>query len=344
MKRYVFKECENDCYVKLWMDGLNITKENAENKTKWFYNDQEVSKIYCITDLESGSCVGVGGVRKKMIYMKDAQLKTAGLLADFVIDKENRTAGPALFLQRSVVSAFSGVDVFLAFPNKKSYPIFIRVGYKEVAVMRRFIFLLNIDGYFKKRVPQYSKISFLLCPFNWIVGILLKCRMLPHLGKYRAIESKEHDTRDKQFIDSAKHSSGGVVEKSLDYIVWRYQECPTHKYTNFKVYSKVDQSLICIFILYKSDGVVNVVDALILDDSAIPIGIDYLVSHYYSDKRIISISIATDVDSKLSRSLKLKKFQARGGLQPVLAYFRTEGDGFLKNGGHYWIAGDADNV
>ena len=80
---------------------------------------------------------------------------TAGLFADFTVDKAHRTVLPALMLQRALAEyAQKHFDVAYAYPNDAAVGIFSRIGYEVLGRAGRYVRVLRSADYLRRAIPM----------------------------------------------------------------------------------------------------------------------------------------------------------------------------------------------
>lgn len=133
-----------DHILSLLMRNL---EEYSEDRYDWSYLKPEIKPL-CLVAIENktGNIVGTGAVFKRMVSFGGTIL-TAGVAGDFAVDKAHRILGPAITLQKRILSTMEEEDIRFIYtvPNKASGPIFKRLGYKKLSVYKRFVKILRAE-------------------------------------------------------------------------------------------------------------------------------------------------------------------------------------------------------
>ena len=100
----------------------------------------------------------------------------AGIFGNFAVDENHRGFGPALKLQREVVSKVNdfGYIFNYAAPNKFGAPIHSRVGYKEIGKHKLYVKPLKTVIVPKKYLPRYLQSNIPLNIIDFFLSVVSK--------------------------------------------------------------------------------------------------------------------------------------------------------------------------
>ncbi|WP_437676034.1 GNAT family N-acetyltransferase [Sorangium sp. So ce131] len=132
-------EEHRDALARLWNENLahgEVSSEVLERRMRWFQeqNPAGPARTWMGFYGPGREVIGSGSFFPRDIYVGGRKLK-AGVLGDFGVTKAHRIAGAAMSIQRELAKGCreAGVDFLYGFPNKASFPIFQRAGYKKIA-------------------------------------------------------------------------------------------------------------------------------------------------------------------------------------------------------------------
>jgi hypothetical protein len=346
---YIIEEVkgENDikALYKVWENNLPIYSTSAK-KYYWYYEDNPFQRGDCwiLWDKSNGIAIGSTGIGVRQIRLNNQIIK-AGLAADFAVDSEYRTLGPALMLQRRICNNIpSGAALIYAIPNRKASPVFKRVGYRKITEIQRFTKIVKIEPYLRRIIS-----SKLICKvFAFMIDIaihLMSRETWKWIPKgYQLNVSNNIDSRFDDLWQKASLNYQCIGVRSSNFLRWRYLECPEREY---KIFTLSDQKgrLIGYVIFYIDGSVANVDDILASDQSK---QMNLLLSAFLkSVKRlgITSVSIGMSLSGQHSLRIMLKyRFKPRPDIKDVMVYSKKkEIVEILKIKDWFLTYGDEDN-
>ena len=140
-------------------DILAFWRENfpgwPEKKYLWFYESNPCSQALCCTirETETGSLIGSAAVFPRR-FIVQGEACIGGINGDLAVHKNHRLLGPALTLQRTILSASKGkaIDFVYGYPNKKAEPVLKRIGYKVIGNSTRLVRVLRSQNKVKEYI------------------------------------------------------------------------------------------------------------------------------------------------------------------------------------------------
>lgn len=124
--------------ARLWRENLaepGLDDDLVERRMRWFHEENPAgpARTWMGYHGPEREVIGSGSFYPRDTVVAGHKLK-AGILGDFAVDKAHRIAGAAMSVQREIARAAreAGADFLYAFPNRASFPIFQRAGYKKV--------------------------------------------------------------------------------------------------------------------------------------------------------------------------------------------------------------------
>jgi hypothetical protein len=131
-------------------DIIDIWEKNFPGeiipKYEWLYelNPAGRAHVWLVRQNESNRYVGTTAVFPREFLVKGKKI-LAGIAGDFLINLEHRSLGPALMLQKAVLSFVQNdkMAFVYGFPNEKSAPVFKRVGFRILGEKARMVKILS---------------------------------------------------------------------------------------------------------------------------------------------------------------------------------------------------------
>jgi hypothetical protein len=219
-----------DAYLQLSEANLPEAGASRRERFQWCYQDNPDGRgnFFLLLHDNEGSqnrqVVGCVGIAPRRLRYRGTWLR-AGLSADFAVDRSHRTVLPALRLQRAA-DAFgqSQYDLLYGFPNASAVGVFVRVGYKVVGHMGRYVKALRFAPFVHKRLPVKAisaPVGFVLDTFERLIE-RVRVGRLPSSLRFEWIE--EFDARfDKFWNQSPDGVSGLVGYRSREWLQWRFK-------------------------------------------------------------------------------------------------------------------------
>lgn len=131
-------EEHRDVLARLWKENLahgEVTDDFVARRMRWFQDENPAgpARTWMGFHGPEREIIGCGSFYPRDIYVDGRKLK-AGVLSDFGVTRAHRIAGAAMSIQREIAKSWreAGVDFLYAFPNRASFPIFQRAGYKKI--------------------------------------------------------------------------------------------------------------------------------------------------------------------------------------------------------------------
>ena len=228
--------------VKNKSDLINLWKRNyphliqPEKRFNWMYEENPYGPPTCflLKHNKSNNFIGAASLIPRRMFINDKPAMAA-IAADFVIDKPHRSLGPALMLQRAIISECNkGKFKFIyGFPNKLAEPVHLKVGFKILGKTVRMVRLIHTYEKLAERThPLIAKILSPLLDFTI---------NFPNVLKPTDIFSEFLEYFDERFdhLWQKVPKNGQVIgERTASYLNWRYISDPYESYKIFVVCDK----------------------------------------------------------------------------------------------------------
>ncbi|MFQ6609142.1 MAG: hypothetical protein ACE5EE_11545 [Fidelibacterota bacterium] len=200
---------------------------HLDDKYRWIYEGNPCGKasVWILTDDTTGTQVGMTSLFPRWFTAKGKRY-CAGIAGDFIVMEGHRTLGPALMLQKSVLSAVDSgrVDFVYSFPNKAAEPVMKRVGYNLLGPTVRLVRIFKSAPTLRRRGISELWVG-LLSP---LLDIALKLRAFEtwYCGKrgYVCEEVLTFDERFDKLWEESKEQFSIAGERSSLFLRWKYLE------------------------------------------------------------------------------------------------------------------------
>lgn len=219
--------------VRVWRDNLPVDQV-ADAKFDWIYRKavEPPAGVFVLAARSSTAqtIVGTAGLVVRKFFVDDTSLR-AGLLADLAVDREHRTAMPALRLVRSARNAaVSEFDLAYGFPNKSARAVFLRCGYHKLGTLTRWARVLRHARYVQRVIPVRSIARLAGAALDAGGFAQLGSRALTALRTHRISWPTEVDDRFDRLWQAARRSYTLIGTRDAAFLRWRFLDQPGHTF------------------------------------------------------------------------------------------------------------------
>jgi hypothetical protein len=252
--------------LRLWKDNMSdphIGNVLAE-RYQWLYDRNPAGPPTTIlAQVEGRQSVGCGSVYPRRMQIAGVSL-TAAVPADFAVDRKHRLGGAAVVIQRALVGApGEGLAFLFGFPNKSSFPVLQRVGYRPVAAAQGWVKPLRAAYKIRPHVRFEFLAAALALPVD--CGLAAADFVRPRRRSARAEVVDRADDRFDSLWQRAKGNHPLTGERTSRYLNWRYAEFTTARYRFFCFLDGATEELIGYIVFSMTDGKVSVIDLFAVD-------------------------------------------------------------------------------
>lgn len=261
---YIVKKAdlENDALpiISFWRKNF---PDWSEEKYQWFYKNNPNGKADCwlISDQGNNMVVAASAIFPRSIYVNGNQLKT-GIAGDFAVDQHHRILGPALKLQKELVSYCKGSDYsfIYGYPNRKAEAVLKRAGHQLLGPTHRMVRIVDTERILEKYLGRSFFIRLSGKLLNWVIGKVARESRQNFSIKYRFETAMSVDHRFDDLWQRGKLNYSFMGERSSAFLRWRLDQCPSRSHSYFLVSEKNNDRLVGYIAWYVSDKVVNIAD------------------------------------------------------------------------------------
>jgi hypothetical protein len=307
-------------------DILSLWKRNfpdlPEERYQWIYENNPAGPASCwlIKENRQNKIVGATSLFPRRILLNGKQV-TAGIAGDFAIDKEHRSLGPALLLQKAALPKGSEIpfDFLYGFPNKISEPVLVKAGYKILGEVHSLTKPLKSYYYLKR----HANLPVITKPLSFLADLGLKISSKERYSKNSEYEFEaltSFDQRFDTFWDSVSAQFPMIGERTCSYLNWRYIQS-THK--NYQVLALIRKSNRDIFgyIVYNIvDNKAHIADLLSLNINEVLYSLFSGFLLYQRTRGIDAVTISFAGAHALMKKLKQYGFSVRTSSGKVIKY------------------------
>lgn len=319
----------------------------AKERYEWIYESNIAGKADCWIALEEAGKKAVGSTAlfPRRLYI-GGKLYNAAIAGDFCVNKENRTFGPALNLQRKVLigAAARRFKLIYGFPNRQSELVHLRVGYKVFGNVSRFTKPLRSFYFLNKTFRATWLAKLLSIPADLWLCFSSK-RAPKNWEKYEVEQPFLFDERFETCWLKLKDQFYLIGERSPSYLNWRYMASPHQGYRIFAISRTLNKEIIGYIVYNVSDGGAYINDLGSADMSE---SFNLLLFAFIKEKRregLQWISTTLLTESILSKKLIKFGFKKRGPEGKVIVYAPSENIDIKKltsEKGWFLLHGDND--
>ena len=222
-----------------------------------------------VRESDGGRAVGMATLFPVRLRL-GAESVPGAIAGDFVIEPAHRSLGPALSLQRYLLSALSDarLEFVLAVPNELAEPVFLRIGYETLGPRVRFVKILRSRRVLSMRLPES-----LAGPLSWLADLFLigGSRLLfrTRTGHFSVEHPARFDERFETVWLEAEQCDDKLVERSAAVLNWKYEQDAPPAGRRFRIFALVRAGSIAAYAVYeRRDGVMHIFEALWLEGAA----------------------------------------------------------------------------
>jgi hypothetical protein len=226
---------DRDTVAHLWqVSGLgNLSDDQQKARYDWFYlrnpqGDGEISYLHVASEPQAVGFLGVG----RREWSLDGQNTPAGVLVDFVVRPDHRTAVPALTLQRrGRERALQWARVLTGLPDVKAVAIFKRLDKHVQFSLPRYVRVLRYDGYLKRRLPPLAARV-----LGKVIGVCDSAlRSLRLMGGNLRGAWVPFDSRFDALWRRVDKTGRGLGLRDQTFLAWRFGDQPGFSYRTYAV-------------------------------------------------------------------------------------------------------------
>ena len=188
------------------------------------------ARAWLATEEKNGQFVGAAAYFPRRMFVEGAEV-TACVLGDFCIHPGYRSLGPALQLQRACLRDLKSGRLALAydFPSTNMTAIYGRMGIASGGEIIRLAKPLRID----RKMTERIKVRPIANGLSQLGNAMLAWRDGAKDTANGCVISLEEGPYGEEFTTLAHQVSsrhGGCVERSADYLNWRYRAHPLRRH------------------------------------------------------------------------------------------------------------------
>lgn len=236
--------------------------------------------------------------------------KIASLLADFVVEKEHRSLGPAIALAKHAINtALEDTPFVYGFPTTKALPVFKVIGFKIAGKLTRYARIVNYRKLLKSKLP----VPLVGCIVGLIIDLFYSLFLVYANYRLRTrftlTEVKTFSREINSLIDNSEFSSLVINTRNSDYLNWRYFDNPQHIYKGFVLTGRKGD-IQGYYVIELVDDVIHISDIFGITQSDIITMLDFIQIYAFRNN-YQSVSFSFMGPKILTDSLVHDGFHAR---------------------------------
>lgn len=234
---------DKDAVVSFWN---GIQQRPLDAKFEWIYlgNPNGKASLWMVHHEETSALSGMTALFPRIFSIKEDS-RYCAVAGDLLVHPKHRSLGPALMLQRNVVSkAKNGEYCFIyGFPNKSAEAVWKRIGYKFLGPTVRLTKVLRTSSLLKKyAIPK---------ALSYIFSPLIDFGLYLFSAETWKFKSKDYicrfvdfpDERFDRFYEKLKKQYSVVGQRDSEFLKWKYLNDPDDKHQFFAVFNSSEDEL-----------------------------------------------------------------------------------------------------
>ena len=335
-------DCESDRSIIITM-LRSLSPHSDERRFDWLYKQNPHGPAQAWIAEDRGKAIGIAAAFPRRLLVR-GDIRSVWVLGDFYIDPTYRSLGPAIQLQRAVLNAVQDATVlagFYDFPSRPMAAVYKRIGIREEGALIRMAKPLRAD-----RVLTAFCGPMLSAMLNPLVnaGLAVDVQLT---GTDSAFSVQAHTGRFGREFDGLVQEAGAsyaaCIERSADYLNWRYADHPSERYECLVARRSGRLCGYLIFSCAARDAILF--DVFSLNLESIPYGLLGRLAKELWKRGVFTISASVVEGHPWRSTLKRAGFRVRESSPFIVSPSPMERDPLFKEPGAAWyfMQGDRDS-
>lgn len=252
--------------LALWARNVSDApkcRDVPEARYDWLYRQRANSRSWLLRTSD-GELVGAAGLMYRHVHLRQGMVPMAQAI-DLVIDRNHRTFGPAVHLQRTVAGALaeSGLSLAYAFPSRTSEMVLMRAGYRKIGALQRWTRILHYERVLRRWLPgAFARV----CggALSAVDRTMTAEQRHPLPIGWRLEMRQDFDESFDDLWQRALVNFEWIGDRSAEYLTWRFNQHPTRIYSTLALVD-TQRTLLGYIVSYEKDSAVYVADTLAVD-------------------------------------------------------------------------------
>lgn len=354
MKRYSVERADPNVHRQhvLALAERNLPGRFESRFAKYYSaNPLAPPALFIAQDTTAQSFVGMAALLPASVRVA-GQLVRGGMAGDFAVDASHRGFGPALPLQRSLLSLVSDNDVRFVYgtPNEASEPLFQRLGYADLGRFTRFVRFFRVDPVVRRYTRRRRVAALASAVAAPVLGWRARERRYRPSGRFSVEKPAAFDERFDSLWEASWRQYRVVGERTSELLNWKYAHTNGDaEDSGYSLFALLAEGNVAGYIAFSTrNDVRHIVDLLCLDSQAV---VDALLAEFLLDARRASAAAVGFLylggRNLLTRRLRAFRFLERSEPSGLVVFVPDEspfaGD-LRERSNWYFVAGDGDIV
>jgi hypothetical protein len=311
---------------------------------QWLYKDNPQGQVraWVAVDQPDQSIIGTAAAFPRRLYTNGSEIDV-WILGDFCIDDRYRALGPALALQRYMLSALesSGRSFCYDFPGATMLAIYKRLRIEPFGRMLRMAKPLRIDRNVGRLVPVPLLAKSISSAGNWLLTKTARNPRKPANVQFAVLQGRCGDEFTR-LSEKIADRYGTCVKRSAPYLNWRYLDNPYCAYE--LIAARRGGELTAYAVFGRTDEIGIIADLFGEADFGILAGLLHRVALTVRDQGAVTVSCEIFEAHPWLPLLRACGFLPRE-TKPVIGYEFTHRSGMshLRNDRWFLMHGDRDS-
>ncbi len=245
--------------IDLWRRNLADTG-HLEEKYDWHFlnNPFGTGQIWILK--ADGQPIGTTSLGMRLVKL-GGTVATAGVACDLAVNNDHRFLGPALMLQRALLSSANPeVQILYGVPNSGGASVMKYVGYRQFCAVHRYAKVLRPSHYLLRSSKLRAMAPFLgrLADQGFVTwqsfGLRKGSRVAQVLPRF--------DERFDDLWNGLSSEASAMTVRNRRFLKWRYRECPLREYKTLGLLTPDESKLLGYLIYYSENSSAICVDLL----------------------------------------------------------------------------------
>jgi hypothetical protein len=218
----------------------------------WLYRNAPAgpARVWISSDSKSREMIGMAAAFPRQICLQ-GKVQEGWVLGDFCIASAHRSLGPALQLQRACLAGIEsdGKSLFYDFPSTAMVAVYRRLGMDPGETITRLAHPLRLNRQVDALVKYKPVANIVSSLVN--KGLALHDRKIRQSGGTITIVEGGCDEEFTQLADSVASKVGVCLQRSKEYLNWRYLQ---HPYRRYEILTMRNAGLLTSYAVVSEEG------------------------------------------------------------------------------------------
>ena len=224
-------DLETDCEDLLGILETNLPQMEHRKRFDWLYRGAPAGRArsWFVSDEAAGRTIAVASVFPRAVWI-DGESRRCGQVGDFAVEREYRTLGPAVMLQRATFEPVDAGELAFCYdcpPDGRGMAPFVRLQMPPTVQTARYAMLLRAERQLSRRLGSFPGARLVALAANAVLALRGRSRTAGL--DISALEGRFGD-EFTAFDETRRTDTPVQMRRSAEDLNWRYRDDPLRTY------------------------------------------------------------------------------------------------------------------